>query len=147
MQAISTFRNIWQANLRILSSVSAPHPKQTRADAMEGASPGRASRRRCPHHLARNPLDPLCHLGRSASREGHQKNSSGVNAIDDQMGDAMRKCVGLARSGSGNCQQRRKWTRSDGAMFDGTPLLRIEVFEVGSNSRHVRTVPWSIDGH
>jgi hypothetical protein len=26
-------------------------------------------------------------------------------------------------------------------------LLRIEVFEVGSNSRHVRTVPWSIDGH
>jgi hypothetical protein len=57
------------------------------------------------------------------------------------MGDAMRKRVGLAGSGSGNHQQSRRRPRSDCAMFDGTPLLRIEVFEIGSNSRHVHTVP------
>ena len=50
------------------------------------------------------------------------------------MGDAMRKRIGLARSGSGNYQQRRKWARSDRAMLDGAPLLRIEVFEIGSSS-------------
>jgi len=59
-----------------------------------------------------------------------QKNAPGISTIDDQMGDAVGKGVGLAGSGSGNHQQRRKWAGSDHAMFDGASLLRIEVFEV-----------------
>jgi hypothetical protein len=49
------------------------------------------------------------------------------------MGNAMRKRIGLTRSGSSNYQQRRKWARSNCAMLDGAPLLRIEVFEIGSS--------------
>jgi hypothetical protein len=62
---------------------------------------------------------------------------------DNRVGDAMRKRISLAGTRSGNHQQWRKWARSNCTMFDGASLFRIEVFEIGSVSRHVGIAPFA----
>ena len=59
-----------------------------------------------PEHLAADALDPARHLGGGAAREGHQQDAARVGAVDDQMRDAVRERVGLARAGAGDDQQR-----------------------------------------
>ena len=60
-----------------------------------------------------------------------------INAVDDQMRDPMRQGIGLARSGAGDDQERR--SRRTGvlsnAVFDGPPLFRIELLQIGDGHR------------
>ena len=57
-------------------------------------------------HLAGDALDAPRHLRRGAAREGHQQDAARIGAVDDQMRDAVRQRVGLARAGAGDDQQR-----------------------------------------
>ena len=58
----------------------------------------------------------------------------GSAPADDQMRDAMRQRVGLARAGAGDDQQRgRRAIRP--AMLDGAALFRVELGEIGSCHR------------
>jgi hypothetical protein len=45
------------------------------------------------------------------------------------MGDPMGERGGLARTGAGNDEKRSGFEAEPAAMFDGTTLLRIEVFQ------------------
>src|SRR4051812_33653283 len=57
------------------------------------------------------------------------------------MRDAVGEGVGLAGSGSGNHQQRRRWT-GPRAMLDGAPLLRVEAVKVGGCRLQGVCRPW-----
>ena len=85
--------------------------QQPRADAVERARPRSARRpstaRAVAQHLARDALDAPRHFGRGAAREGHQQDAARIGAVDDQMRDAVRQRVGLARARAGDDQQRR----------------------------------------
>ena len=83
--------------------------QKPRPDAVERARPGergigergvRAGNHR--HDTA----DAAAHLGGGAARERQQQNAARIGAVDDQMSDAMRQRVGLARAGAGNDKQR-----------------------------------------
>ena len=83
--------------------------QQPRADAVKGAGPGQ----RIGHdagigaeHLRADALDAAGHFGCRPARKGHQQDAARIGAVDDQMADAMRKRIGLARAGAGNDQQR-----------------------------------------
>ena len=79
------------------------------------------------------------HLGGGAAREGQQQDAAGIGAVDDQMGDAVRQRVGLARAGAGNHQQRPGDVGADAgnAVLDRAALLGIEGLQVGG-IRHPR---------
>lgn len=105
--------------------------QEPRADPVEGA--GRAERLRhgaemCPHHLPRDALDPPCRLRGGPAREGEQQDPARIDAVDDEMGDAVGQRVGLARSGPGDDQKRPadRPLPGDNSMLAGTPLLRIQ---------------------
>ena len=57
-----------------------------------------------------DPLDPPRHFGRHPPRESQQQDAPRVSAVEDEVGDTVRKRLGLARSGSGDDQKR--WRRS-----------------------------------
>ena len=74
-------------------------------DGMEGAGPcDRAGE--IGMAAGADPLDPAGHLLGGAAREGEQQDAPRVGAAQDQMGDAMRERVGLARAGAGDDQER-----------------------------------------
>jgi hypothetical protein len=103
--------------------------QQPRADAVEGARPGQRVGHdvgALTHHLSRDPLHPPRHLGCGPARECHQQNPARIGAIDDQVGDAMRQGVGLARSGTRDDEERcpgRAVLCLD-AMLDGPAAVR-----------------------
>ena len=71
------------------------------------------------------------HLGCRAARERHQQDAARIGAADDQMGDAVRQRVGLAGPGAGDDQERSAdMAIGRDAVLDGSPLLRIERFEI-----------------
>jgi hypothetical protein len=77
-------------------------------------------------HLSRDPLHARLHLDCCPPRESHQKDAARIGAIDDQMGDAMGKGIGLARAGPRDDQQRRcHRTLRRHAVLDGAALLGI----------------------
>ena len=128
---------------------SAVFAQQPRADAVEGAGPGQGVGHDAgvvARTLRGDPLDALRHLGGRAARERHQQDAAGIGAVDDQMGDAMGERVGLAGSGAGDHQQRRKRPLADRAMLDGAPLLRIEAFKIAVPDTSA-PFPLPIDGH
>ena len=103
---------------------------------MKGTGPGeRAAHdaRIRSKHVGAYPLDAPGHLACGPAREGHQQNAARVGAIDDQMRDAMSKRVGLARTRSGNDKKRhgRRACVFPNAVFDRSPLFRIELFKIG----------------
>ncbi len=108
--------------------------KQPSTDAVECAGPAQ----RLVHNaglvaedLARDPLDPLRHLGCRAPRERHQQDPARVGAADDQMGDAVSKRVRLAGSCAGDDQEgSADMTIGVDTVLDGAPLLGIERFEI-----------------
>jgi hypothetical protein len=71
-------------------------------------------------------------LGRGPTGEGHQQDTARVNAVDDQVGDAMRQGVRFPRSRPRDDEQRCGLTGgiTADAMFDGPPLLGIQFGEV-----------------
>jgi hypothetical protein len=78
------------------------------------------------HHLASDPLDPICEFGRRATREGHQQYATRIGTVDNQVRDAMGEGVGLSGSGSSDHQQRApNMTRGRNAVLYRSPLLRI----------------------
>ena len=94
-----------------------------------------------PHDLPRDPLDPARHLGGGAARERHQQDAPRIGAVDDQMGDAVRQRVGLARAGAGDDEQRqpRRAVLLPDAVLDGPPLLRIEGLKVGGSHGQIQS--------
>ena len=94
-----------------------------------------------PKHLRTDTLHASRHLGRRPAGEGHQQNAARIGAIDDQMGDAVREGIGLAGSRPGDDQERRRrrpCVFSD-AVFDGPPLIVVELLQIDSGHR-VRSV-------
>ena len=65
-----------------------------------------SDRRVAAEHLAGDALDARGHLRGGAARKRHQQDAARIGALDDQMGDAVRQRVGLARPGAGDDQQR-----------------------------------------
>src|SRR5678815_2229104 len=77
---------------------------QAVGDRVVGARPGQA------HFLQRFGDDALRaarHLLRRAAREGEEQDALGRRAGDEQVRDAMRERVGLARAGAGEDEERR----------------------------------------
>ncbi len=111
--------------------------QKPRADRVKGAGPG--NRRRSSGHrggtlaqrVRRNVLDAARHLGCCAARKGEQQHAARIGAVDDQMGDAVRKRIGLAGARPGNDQKRTGLGKRAAAMLDGAALLRIERAEIG----------------
>ncbi len=94
-----------------------------RADPVESPGPGQSVGEDSgfvAHDPAANAFDPAGHLVGGPSREGHQQNASGIGSVDDQVSDAMRQGVRLARACASDDQERtgrRRPARFD-AMFD-----------------------------
>ena len=106
--------------------------QQPRADAVEGAGPGQRIGHdvgALPHDASRDPLHPPRHLGGGAARERHQQNPPRIGAVDDQVRNAMRQGVGLARTGAGDDEERRprRAVLLPDAMLDGPPLFGLRV--------------------
>ncbi len=104
---------------------------EPRADGMERAGVGRRrTRRRLGCELAlQQPLHPPVQLGRRAAREGRQHDALRVGAFENEMRDAMRERVGLARPGAGDDEERRL------IVLDREALRLVEVVEeAGSES-------------
>jgi hypothetical protein len=61
----------------------------------------------------------------AAARRENVKDAAGIDAVDDQVGDAMRQGVGLARTCSRDDEQRRRRRAVlfPNAVLDGTSLL------------------------
>ncbi|MGY3420306.1 hypothetical protein ACVWZW_000781 [Bradyrhizobium sp. F1.13.4] len=109
--------------------------QQPRADAVEGAGPGK----RVAHdrgivlaeYFSGDALDPAGHLGRGAARERHQEDAARIAARDDQVRDAMGQRVGFAGARTGDDEQGRAHGRTIGhAMLHGAALLRIERVQI-----------------
>ena len=60
-----------------------------------------------PMTCAGDPLDPARHLGGGPAGEGQKKDAAWIGAIDDQMRHAVGQGIGLARSRTGDDQERR----------------------------------------
>jgi hypothetical protein len=71
----------------------------------------------------------VCHLGGRSPGECQQHDAPRIGAALDQMSDPMGERGGLARSGAGNDEKRPRFEAEPAAMFDGTTLLWIEVFQ------------------
>jgi hypothetical protein len=82
----------------------------------------------CGNDTVRPPL----HLRCGPPREGEQQDAGWVGAIDDQVRDAMRQGVGLARAGASEAAVRLCWRRClTRPVLDGGPLRGIEGLQVG----------------
>jgi len=113
---------------------------QPGADGVKGAGPGQ----RVGHDaglvaecLRCDALDPALHFGGGPAREGEQHHAAGIGAVDDQMSDAVRQRVGLAGTGTGDDQQRRRGVKGTVAMLDGAALLGVQFIEIGPGDVHV----------
>ena len=78
-------------------------------------------------------LDAFRHFRGGSPRERQEKNTVRIDAIDDEMGDAMGERVGFARSRACDDEEGRPRERglSLDAVLGGPSLLRIECFEMG----------------
>ncbi len=127
------------AELGIQSEVAGIFAQQPRADAVEGAAPmqrGPDSARGGPHHLARDAFDAAAHLARGAAREGHQKDAARIGTVNDQVGNAMGKRVGLARTGSSDDQKWAPALAVADAVLDRPALLGVKTVEVVDLCEH-----------
>ena len=118
--------------------------QKPRADPVERAGPGHGvgqHRGLVAHDPSADALHPAGHLAGGPAREGHQQDAPGIGAIDDQVGDAVRQRVGLARPGAGDDQQRPGRVRPPRlhAMLDGLPLLGIQGVEVSGGGHACET--------
>jgi hypothetical protein len=108
--------------------------QQARADGVEGTGPanastgaGRANRR------GNNALRPPLHLRSGSPGEGKQEDAAWIGAVDNQMRDAVRQCVGLARTGASDHQERSGDVGAGAcnAVLSRSALLGIEGLQVG----------------
>ena len=112
--------------------------QQPRTDGVERAGPGyrvrhhRGFRNRTAPALRKagdDAADTVCHLGGRSPGECQQHDAPRIGAALDQMSDPMGERGGLARSGAGNDEKRPRFEAEPAAMFGGTTLLWIEVFQ------------------
>lgn len=84
-------------------------------------------------------LRAAVHLGSGAPRKRQQQNARRIGTVDDQMRDAMRQRVGLARSGPGDNQQwwRNVGAATDDAVFDGATLVVVELGQIRHGTRGI----------
>jgi hypothetical protein len=114
---------------------------------MKGAAPGQRIGDRsatCAQHLGANPFDAPGHLGCRTPRKSHQQDAARIGATDDEMGDLVGKRVCLARTGTGNDEQRTGQGLTpdvSAAVLDSTPLRIIQLFKIGR--RHATPNPQS----
>ena len=112
--------------------------QEARADAVEGARPGKAgagepgvARRK----LRRNALHAPRHLVGGTAREGEQQDLPGVGAVREQVRDAMGEGVGLARPGAGDHQQRAGCVVRADAVGDRVALRLVESGQIVRQAR------------
>ena len=103
------------------------------ADGMEGAGPCDCAGqiRMAP---GADPFDPAGHLLGRAARECEQQNAPRVGPAKDQMSDAMRERVGLARARAGDDQERSSRRRAVVGRHiesDRGALRLVQALEVG----------------
>ena len=113
--------------------------QQAGADRVEGAGPGQAFDQRRPpiaQHLAGDPLDAPRHLDGGPARKRHQQDAARVGAVHDEVGDAVRQRVGLARAGSGDDQERPGHVSAP--MLDRQPLRVVQPAEIGRHVGRIR---------
>ncbi len=108
--------------------------QQPRADAMKRAGPGEPLRDRAlaAERVDRDARHAPRHFEGRAAQERQQQNAMRIRALHQQMRDAMRERVGLARSRARDHEQRA--TASSGfvdAEFDGRALCVVELREIG----------------
>jgi hypothetical protein len=84
---------------------------------------------------AQEAVDPPRHLRGGTAREGQEHDAARVGAVLDQERDTMCQRRGLARTGSGDDEQRPGLANGRTAVFGGTALLRIEFFEAPRRHR------------
>ena len=96
--------------------------------------PGRAPppRPAAPSACADDPLDAPRHLRGRAAREGQEQDAPRIGAVDDEVRDAVREGVGLARAGAGDDEERCALLALARGMGCRAPLVRIERVEPGS---------------
>ena len=85
--------------------------QQTGSDRVKGSGPRKAvghEARATTQNPWRDERDLTGHLGRGAAGEGQQHDAVWVNAMRDKMPDAMGERAGLAGSGAGDDEQRRR---------------------------------------
>ena len=83
-------------------------------------------------NLSRNAFDAVRQFAGRAAREGHQQDPAWIGLVDDEMRYAMGEGIRLARSRSGNHQERRTDVAGHGhAVLNRTPLFRIERVQIG----------------
>ena len=111
--------------------------QQPRADAVEGARP--RSARRPAAAPCRPSTSPTIRSTRRAISAAARREKvisrmrRGSAPLDDQVRDAMRQRVGLARAGAGDDQQRPGDRAA--AMLDGRALLVVQPVEIGGVER------------
>ena len=124
-------------------------PSAARTRAAGGSRPNERSRTRAGARLRRPPavrcerladdaLRPARHLERRAAGECQQQDARRIHALDHELRDAMRQCVGLAGTGAGDDQQcrRREWPPVAASAEAGRLALRlVEPLQVGGR-RH-----------
>ena len=98
---------------------------------MERAGPWqrRDARRKTEHALEKEACAPF-HLGGRPPGEREQHDPSRIRSAADQMRDAMRERVGLARSRAGDDEKRLAVARRIEAVLDRATLLGVELIEI-----------------
>jgi hypothetical protein len=88
--------------------------------------------------MCRDALDAPRHLGRGAARKGQQHDPSGIDAVDDEMRNAVRQRIGLARSGTGYDQEGRWAGEVRATELNGAALFRVEMGKMRRGHRDGR---------
>ena len=118
---------------RIQADALRVQPQQLRADRVEGSRPldrSRGNARAPGERASAQALDPPRHLQRHAPREREQQDAPGMRAVQDQVGDAVRKGLGLARAGARDHEQRRRRRRARNAEGRRGGLRRVQPVQV-----------------
>ena len=108
--------------------------QQTGCDGVEGSGPGHAVGHQAgaaAQKLWRDERDLPGHLGCGAAGEGQQHDAVWIDAGGDEVTDAVGERIGLAGSGAGDDEQRRRGARCAEAICNGLALLGVELGENG----------------
>ena len=81
-------------------------PQETRADGVKGAGPPDGGAALADAAGGQDALGPAFHFLSGAPREGEEEHAVRIEALLDQVGDPMSKCLGLARASARDNEER-----------------------------------------
>lgn len=100
---------VMDGELRIEAEFDGIFTQNSRSDAVERAGPGKGIGEDAgliSERLCANALHAFAHLGSRPPGKRHQEDTPWIGTGNNKMSDAMGARVGLARSGTGDDQQR-----------------------------------------